>query len=117
MPLQTGVYMKKILISLLTGMMLAGMATSASAHGGRGWYGGYGGWRGGWAPFAVGAVAGVVVANAYYRPAPVYYGPPPTYYGPPDYYPQQHSGAYCPENGLYYPQTQACPSGWKRVIN
>lgn len=109
--------MKKIVICLLTGLMLAGMATSASAHGGwrggyegyRG-YGGYGGWRGGaWVPFAVGAVAGVAVANAYYRPAPVYY--PPQY----GYIPQAHTAAFCPENGLYYPQTQACPSGWQRV--
>jgi len=102
--------MKKILITLLTGIMLAGMASSASAHGGRGWYGGYGGWRGGWAPFAVGAVAGVAVANAYYRPQPrVYYAPQYVYP------PQPVTAAYCPENGLYYPQTQACPSGWQRV--
>jgi hypothetical protein len=32
------------------------------------------------------------------------------------YYPvQPQTAAYCPENGLYYPQTQACPSGWQRV--
>ena len=102
--------MKKILICLLTGVMLAGVATSASAHGWRGgYYGGNGGWRGGWAPFAVGAVAGVAVANAYYRPAPVYYAPQYVYP------PQTQTAAYCPENGLYYPQTQACPSGWQRV--
>ena len=101
--------MKKLLICLLTGILLAGMATSASAHGGRGWYGGYGGWRGGWAPFAVGAVAGVAVANAYYRPQRVYYAPQYVYP------PQAQTAAYCPENGLYYPQTQACPSGWQRV--
>lgn len=102
--------MKKLLICLLTGVMLAGMASSASAHGGRGWYGGYGGWRGGWAPFAVGAVAGVAVANAYYRQPRVYYSPQYVYP------PQPQTAAYCPENGLYYPQTQACPSGWQRVI-
>ncbi|MBU3626960.1 hypothetical protein ICN48_12045 [Polynucleobacter sp. JS-Safj-400b-B2] len=105
--------MKKILVCLLAGVMLAGLATSASAHGGRGgyyYYGGHGGgWRGGWAPFAVGAVAGVAVANAYYRPAHVYYAPQYVYP------PQPQAAAYCPENGLYYPQTQACPSGWQRV--
>ena len=116
--------MKKILVCLLTALILAGIATSASAHGGRGpYYGGYhgayyagyygghgGGWHHGWAPFAVGAVAGVAVANAYYRPAPIYYAPQYVY-------PQQaQTAAYCPENGLYYPQTQACPSGWQRVI-
>lgn len=124
--------MKKILVCLLTALILAGMATSASAHGGRdpyygayhggyhgpyngGHYGGYyrsygSGWHHGWAPFAVGALAGVAVANAYYRPAPVYYAPQYIY-------PQQaQTAAYCPENGLYYPQTQACPSGWQRVI-
>lgn len=105
--------MKKILICLLTGVMLAGLVTSASAHGGRGgyyYYGGHGGgWRGGWAPFAVGAFAGVAVANAYYRPAPVYYAPQYVYRS------QPRLAAYCPENGLYYPQTQACPSGWQRV--
>ena len=105
--------MKKILISLLAGAMLVGVASSASAHGGwRGGYGGYGGhggWRGGWVPFAVGAVAGVAVANAYNRPAPYYYTPQYVYT------PQPQTAAFCPENGLYYPQTQACPSGWQRV--
>ena len=104
--------MKKILICLLTGLMFAGMASSASAHGGRGgyYYGGNGGgWRGAWVPFAVGAVAGIAVTNAYYRPAPLYYTPQYVYP------PQPQTAAYCPENGLYYPQTQACPSGWQRV--
>jgi hypothetical protein len=102
--------MKKIFVCLLTGLMIAGMATSASAHGGRGYYGSHGGgWHSGWAPFAVGAVAGVAIANAYYRPAPVYYAPQYVYP------PQPQTAAYCPENGLYYPQTQACPSGWQRV--
>ena len=105
--------MKKFLVSLFTAVILVSVASNASAHGWRGGHGG--GWRGGWAPFAIGAVAGAVVANAYYRPAPVYYGsayyPVQTYY-----YPQQHAAAYCPENGLYYPQTQACPSGWQRVV-
>jgi hypothetical protein len=101
--------MKKILVSLLTAITLLSVASGASAHGWRGGYGG-GGWHGGWAPFAVGAIAGAVVANAYYRPAPIYYGPAA------HYYPQQQTAAYCPENGLYYPQTQACPSGWQRVV-
>lgn len=104
--------MKKMLVCLLAGVMFAGVATSANAHGFRGgyYYGGHGGgWHSGWVPFAVGAVAGVAVANAYYRPAPVYYAP--QYIYPP--HPQV--AAFCPENGLYYPQTQACPSGWQRV--
>ncbi len=104
--------MNKILVSLIAAAMLLGVTSSASAHGGRGgyYYSGHGGgWRGAWAPFAAGAVAGVVVANAYHRPAPVYYAP--------QYYPPQpQTAAYCPENGLYYPQTQACPSGWQRVM-
>ena len=101
--------MKKILVSLLIAAALFGITSSASAHG---WREGYGGdWHSGkWAPLAIGAVAGAVVANAYYRPAPVYYAP--------QYYPvQQQTAAYCPENGLYYPQTQACPSGWQKVAN
>ena len=102
--------MKKIIVSLVTALTLLGVASSARAHG---WRGGYGA---GWVPFAVGAVTGAVVANAYYRPAPVYYGP--AYYPPQTYYyPQQQTAAFCPENGLYYPQTQVCPSGWQRVIN
>lgn len=101
--------MKKLLISCVVVATLLGSISTASAHGSKGGYGG--GWhRGGWAPFTVGAVAGAVIANSYYRPAPIYYGPPAVYY-----YPQQQSTAYCPENGLYYPQTQACPSGWQRV--
>ena len=101
--------MKKILVSVLATVVLLGAATSASAHGGRG---SYGGWHSGWAPFAVGAATGILVTNAYYRPRPVYY--PPQYVYP--QYPQSQSAAYCPENGLYYPQTQACPSGWQRVV-
>jgi hypothetical protein len=98
--------MKKLLVSLFTAITLLSLASPAGAHG---WRGG-GGWHGGsWAPFAVGAIAGAVVANAYYRPAPVYYGQQYSYPM------QQQTAAYCPENGLYYPQTQACPSGWQRV--
>lgn len=106
--------MKKLLIACVTAVTLLGTISPASAHGYRGGYGG-GGWRGGWAPFAFGAVTGAIIANSYYRPAPAYYAPP-VYYGPPVYdYPPQSAAAYCPENGLYYPQTQACPSGWQRV--
>lgn len=108
--------MKKILVGLDAAFTLCAAVAPASAHGWRGGYGGGygGGWHGGprygWvAPFAVGAFAGAVVANSYYRPAPFYYGP--------QYYPPvQRAAAYCPENGLYYPQTQVCPSGWQRVV-
>jgi hypothetical protein len=100
--------MKKIIISAVTAFALLGTSAHALAHGSRG--DGRGSWNGErWAPFAVGALAGAVVANAYYRPAPSYYGPQGYYPVPPQ------AAAYCPENGLYYPQTQACPSGWKRV--
>ena len=103
--------MKKMVACLLTGLMLLVVIAPASAHEGRGPYSGvHGGtWRGGWIPFAVGAVAGIAVANTYYRPAPIYYTP--QYIYPP----QPQTAAYCPENGLYYPQAQACPSGWQRV--
>ena len=104
--------MKRILVSLLVLVTLSGMVATADAHGSRGgyYYGIHGGnWRGGWMPFALGAVTGVVVANAYYRPAPTYYIPQYSYS------PQPQAAAFCPENGLYYPQTQACPSGWQRV--
>lgn len=102
--------MKKLLISCVAVVSLLGLISPANAHGWRGGYGG--GWhQGSWAPFAAGAVVGAVVANSYYRPARVYYSPPAYYY-----YPQQQTAAYCPENGLYYPQTQACPSGWQRVV-
>jgi len=104
--------MKKILISVMTALALFSFVAPANAYG---WHGGgwHGAWRGGgygygWAPFAVGAVAGAVVASTYYRPAPVYYATP--------YYQVAHrTAAFCPENGLYYPQTQACPSGWQQV--
>lgn len=100
--------MKKIILSFFMVLALFSASFQANAHGGKGGY--RGGWNGGpWAPFAVGALTGVVVANAYYKPAPIYYGPQGYYSEPP------HTAAYCPENGLYYPQTQACPSGWRRV--
>jgi len=100
--------MKRILILVIAIFTLAGAVAPANAHGWRGGYGGgYGGWHGAWAPFVVGAAVGAVGANLYYRPAPVYY---PQYYAAP-----QRTAAYCPENGLYYPQTQACPSGWQQV--
>lgn len=100
--------MKKVIVSLCAVLALFSASANADAHGRNGGY--RGGWGGApWAPFAVGALTGVVVANAYSRPAPIYYGPQ-------NYYPApQQSAAYCPENGLYYPQTQACPSGWRRV--
>jgi len=104
--------LKKLLVYLLVGAAFTGAVSTANAHGGRGgyYYGNHGGsWRGGWVPFAVGTFAGVVVANAYYRSAPIYYMPQYSYP------PQPQSAAFCPENGLYYPQTQACPSGWQRV--
>jgi len=100
--------MKRILILVIAIFTLAGAVAPANAHGWRGGYGGgYGGWHGAWAPFVVGAAVGAVGANLYYRPAPVYH---PQYYAAP-----QRTAAYCPENGLYYPQTQACPSGWQQV--
>lgn len=104
--------MKKILIALITGCTLCSAVTQANAHGWNG--GGHGGWRGGWAPFATGAIVGAVAVNAYRpynRPYNVYYVQPPVYYNPV----VQNTAAYCPENGLYYPQTQACPSGWQQV--
>jgi hypothetical protein len=106
--------MRRVLVSLVAAVTLFGSVSSANAHGWRGGYGG-GGWHGAWAPFAVGAFTGAVVAGAYYRPRPVYYGPPA--YPQTYYYPAQNVAAFCPENGLYYPQTQACPSGWQRVVN
>jgi hypothetical protein len=97
--------MKKILISVIAAISIFGAVTPAGAHG---WHGGWRGGGYGWAPFAVGAVAGAVVASTYYRPAPIYYATP--------YYQVAHrTAAFCPENGLYYPQTQACPSGWQQV--
>ena len=101
--------MKKLLVFLFTVTIFLGFVTSASAHGRNGGHGGNWHGRGNWGPVVVGVVAGAAVAHAYYRPAPVYYVP--QYY----YSPQPQTAAYCPENGLYYPQTQACPSGWQRV--
>lgn len=100
--------MKKIIASILAVCSLVWM-TGANAHG---WRGGYGG---GFAPFTVGVLTGLVVSNAYYRPYPSYYAQPQPAYYPPVYY-QPHAAAFCPENGLYYPQTQACPSGWQKVL-
>jgi hypothetical protein len=105
--------MKKTLISIVMTLTLFTSVTQANAHGwnGRGWNVGL---NNGWAPFAAGAVLGTVVANTYrpyYRPTPVYFAQPQA-----SYYPvTQTTAAYCPENGLYYPQTQACPSGWQQV--
>lgn len=106
--------MKKVIVSSVLAMTLLGAISPASAHGGRGGYGG--GWRSGWGPFALGAVTGAVIASSYYRPAPIYVDPPVYYGPPPDLYAPQRAAAYCPENGLYYPQTEVCPSGWRRVI-
>jgi hypothetical protein len=103
--------MKKMLVFLFTATTLFGLASSVSAHEWRGGYGGH--WYGpsNWAPVGIGVIAGAAVAHVYYRPAPAHYVPQYYYYPP-----QQQTVAYCPENGLYYPQTQACPSGWQRVI-
>jgi hypothetical protein len=98
--------MKKTLVSLVLLTLLLAIVKPASAHR----------WRSGLVPFAAGAATGVVIAGAYYhRPPPVYYGPS-AYFYPYTYYPPPvRTAAFCPENGLYYPQTQACPSGWQLV--
>lgn len=103
-----GIKMKKIIVFTFTALTLLGASIHANAHGGKG------GYRGGWnasplTHFAIGALTGVLVTNAYYRPEPTYYGIQ-SYYSTP-----QQVAAYCPENGLYYPQTQVCPSGWRKV--
>lgn len=95
--------MKKLLISSIIAVTLSGIIAPASAHG---WRGGY---RGAWVPFAGGVVAGAVLVNAYYR------SPPVANYGPAYYFAPRQMATYCPENGLYYPQTQTCPGGWQRV--
>lgn len=96
--------MKKLLISIVILGALGASISAAEAHGYRGGRGGA------WIPFAAGTITGVVISNAYQRPPPVYYGLGFYYPMPPPV-----AVAYCPENGLYYPQTEACPSGWQRV--
>ncbi|WP_114636536.1 hypothetical protein [Polynucleobacter necessarius] len=97
--------MKKILVSLLADAMLVGVASSTSAHGG--WRGGYGGYGG----HVVGGVAvgfrllwGQLLALLLLMHITGLHLTITRLKQP-----------FCPENGLYYPQMQACPSGWQRV--
>lgn len=48
-----------------------------------------------------------------YYPAPAYAAPVVGYAPPP---PPQQYWYYCPDNRLYYPYTQSCPSGWLQVV-
>jgi hypothetical protein len=101
--------MKKVIIAMVLGSMLL-FTLNANARGG---------WKGGGhyraiVPFVAGAAAGAVIVGGYrvVRPyyAPYYYPPQPYYSSLP-----ANTAAYCPENGLYYPETEVCPSGWKAV--
>ena len=63
---------------------------------------------------------------------PYWYGPPPYYYGPlyvatnvpPTVYVEKYEGTpseeagevYCPALDAHYPDVQACPNGWQRII-
>ncbi len=62
-------------------------------------------------------VGGVFVGPAFYPPVAYYpapvYGVPAESYAPP---PAQQYWYYCPDNRLYYPYTQSCPSGWLQVV-
>lgn len=67
-------------------------------------------------------------------PWPYFYYPPPYYYGPdygraqyapPTVYVERFSGTptpqtpgefFCPDPGAFYPDVQACATGWQRVI-
>lgn len=94
-----------------------------------------------WVPYAAaGLITGAIIANAY-QPRYVVAPPAPVYVTPPTYAPQVYQQAYAPQaytapppsqppympgasvlyfcgaNGLYYPQTPSCPSGWQAIPN
>jgi hypothetical protein len=125
--------MKKLLLALLTGLAVAGVANACYAqHRGSGFHGpngfhGSGFHNGGFHHFHHGGFHHRFVFIA----APFFWGPgfypylypypyPVTSY---DYLepalpyspPQQDYRYYCPDQG-YYPSVQTCPKGWLRVV-
>ena len=131
--------MKKLLLALLTGLTMAGVANACYAqhrgggfHGpsgfhGRGFHHGSGFHNGGFHHFHHGGfhhrfvfiAAPFFWAPGFYPylypyPYPVTsydYLEPPLPYAPP----QQDYQYYCPDHG-YYPSVQICPNGWLRVV-
>jgi hypothetical protein len=132
--------MKKVLLSLLTGLVVAGVANACYAqHHGGGFHGPSSGFHGG--SFQRGGFHdggfhhfhhGCFHSRfAFFIAAPFFWGPgyypyglpysyPVTSYdyleAAPPYAPQQRDyWYYCPDQG-YYPSVQTCPKGWLRVV-
>lgn len=103
---------QKILIVLLA-LLMAGMATSASAHGPRVRFGVQIGapiWGPVWGP--------VWAPPPYYYPPQVVVVPPPQ----PQVYIEQSPAAtqsywyFCKSAKGYYPYVKECPEGWQKVL-
>ncbi|RXZ38962.1 hypothetical protein D9O50_00075 [Oxalobacteraceae bacterium CAVE-383] len=104
--------MKKLLLSLVLGLLAIGAAGTASARGH--FHGGIyiGGpvWGPGWGP-------GYYPPSYYYPPAPVYVTPVQPA-APPVYVEQSKDDYwyYCAQPKAYYPYVKECPQGWMRVV-
>jgi hypothetical protein len=105
------VFMKRLLLLMLTAgtLMSASFASFAYGYYGHGYYhGGYGGPR-------------IIVGIPWGPPPPVYYGPPPVVYVTPAQ-PQTYVektpdyAYYCQNPAGYYPHVQRCPRGWMKVV-
>jgi hypothetical protein len=104
--------MKKLLLSLLLGLLAIGATGTASARGH--FHGGVyiGGpvWGPGWGP-------GYYPPSYYYPPAPIYVQPVQP--APPPVYVEQNNNDYwyyCAQPKAYYPYVKECPQGWMKVV-
>jgi hypothetical protein len=129
----SGAYMKKLLLTLVTGLAMAGMANASYAqHRGGGFHSasgfhGNGFHNGGFHHFHHGRFN----HSFFFIGAPFFWAPGNYPYLYPYPYPvtssdylepallyapaQQDYRYYCPDQG-YYPAIQTCPKGWLRVI-
>jgi hypothetical protein len=108
-------------ISVLAGLLLAGMAASSAAWADHGHF--HGGFHHTHA--RVGVFVGVPLGPypypyyypRYYYPAPVVVAPasPPVYIEQGEAAPSSNSWYYCQNPQGYYPYVKECPGGWQQV--
>jgi hypothetical protein len=117
-----GDYMKKIGLTFLIVLFIAGLMVQGAQAG---WHGHYGGWghgyyRGGWGG---GIYLGVPLGRPWYpygyypySAPPVVVQQTPVYVQPQQQEEEAYYWYYCQSPKGYYPYVKSCPSGWMKVV-
>ncbi|MGB8856681.1 MAG: hypothetical protein WCC58_08440 [Burkholderiales bacterium] len=126
------IYSKPVRFAVIASLFVLAIASNAAWAGGQrhgGWHGGgHGHWGGGHWRGNVGLYIGAPLFWPYYSYAPAYYPQPvvvapapqvvyveqaPPVVAPPA---AQQYWYYCGNPQGYYPNVQACPGGWQKVL-